>query len=95
MLSGCVSIYADDRIMNGLLTDHISMLDGWMHSWLTDGLRVNGWSRHLCLIPMQNNGIFNVGVFSYANVLYFYSEDIRFEHWSLYELHYSHLRGIP
>jgi len=23
--------------MNGLLTDHISMLDGWMRSWLTDG----------------------------------------------------------
>jgi hypothetical protein len=97
MLSGCVSICADDRVMNGLLTDHISMLDGWMHSWLTDGLQVDGWPRHLCcLIPiMQNNGVLNSGVFSYADVLDFYSEDFRFENWSSYELHYSHFRGIP
>jgi hypothetical protein len=32
----------DGGIMDGLLTDHTSMLDGWMHSWLTDGLRVDG-----------------------------------------------------
>jgi hypothetical protein len=95
MRSGCVSICADDRVMNGLLTDHIPMLDGWMHSWLTDGLRVDGWTRHLCLIPMQNIGISNFGVFSYVGVLDFYSEDIRFDTWSIYELHYSHFCGIP
>jgi hypothetical protein len=57
MLSGCVSKCADDREMNRLLTDHISMLDGWMHLWLTEGLQVDGWPRHLCLIPMPNNYI--------------------------------------
>jgi len=82
--------------MNGLLTDHISLLDGWMHSWLTDGLRVEGWPTHLCLIPVQNNSIPNFGFFfSYADVLDFYSEDTVFEHWSLYELHYCQFRGIP
>jgi len=69
--------------MNGLLTDHISMLDGWMHSWPTGGLRVDVWPRHLCLIPMQNTGISNFGVCSYADVLDFYSQDTRFKHWSL------------
>lgn len=95
MLSGCVSVCADDRVMNGLLTDRISMLDGWMHSWLTDGLRVDGWPRHICLIPMPNNYFTNYGVCFNADVLYFYSEDTRFEHWLLYELHYSYFRGIP
>jgi hypothetical protein len=94
VLSGCVSVCADDRVMNGLLTHHISMLDGWMQSWLTDGLRVEGWPRHLCLIPMQNNCVSNFGVLSYADVLDFFSKDTGFEHWSLYELHYSHFRGI-
>ena len=56
---------------------------------------MDGWPRHLCLNPVQNIGISNFGVFSYANVLEFNSEDIRFENWSLYELNYSHFRGIP
>jgi len=94
MLSGCVSICAGDRVMNGLLTDHISMLDGWMQSWLTDGLRVDGWPKHLCLIPKITATPTSV-FFPHSDFLDFYSEDIRFENWSLYELRYSNLRGIP
>jgi hypothetical protein len=42
MLSGCVTRCVDDGVTDGLLTDYTSVLDGWIHSWLTAGLRVNG-----------------------------------------------------